>query len=65
MKGLWIGQSTERATHPEGFYLYANSRGVSAFGKFLKEHQGHPLVFDDSEKLSNDYDDYEGHHIPH
>jgi hypothetical protein len=46
---LWIGQSTARNEY--GWYLYQGTT-LLLLEKFLSEHMGHKLVFDDSDKIA-------------
>lgn len=50
-EALWIGQGWPDTT---GVYLYKSELYIKALEKFLFEHEGHRLIFSDSEKFDFD-----------
>jgi hypothetical protein len=52
---LWIGQShTNRDT---GWYIYQTLENTNKQERFLMEHRGHSLIFEDSEIIHSEYDE--------
>jgi hypothetical protein len=52
---LWIGQQGGNSD----FYVYTTEPETSNFSRFLKTHQGHPLVFGNTQDFIYSHSDLE------
>jgi len=53
-KSLWVGQ----LSNSRGWYLYTGeSETMDALNKFINDHIGHKIQFDDCEKFDSWYED--------